>query len=865
MSPQDHSQVGPSAPSSQPTGVESMADELASLADREVLRSASSHSPPTHSPSTPGRRCRFFNTPKGCRLGTDCPYLHIRKDPKSSQDPIDAQPSPETAAEKVRPDPLPEQPATQSPTLQPTQRQPRHGRRGTTNGSRNSTDTSGNATSSNNGSRPSSGFVTTSGFKVQIQRTAESTSAPASASTSAPASASASAPSDSPAQTGSQKLDTRSKRQSRPAAPKADAVDPSDNTGPSNPPSTAARPAVAKPAARSLQNKLNQTTDPFDRAKIIFQIELDQIERRFSALGQYQVVRKSMKETIIAVALAPSDPDFPYDLEALFCQLVIPGNYPIVPASQLTVTNQDIPPALVRAVERGWARKAAASVGKASLLTMFNWLDHNLESLLVEQPEMKMTFVSNVGKPDGQSESSIAGANPGADETDLPPPLPSVPVSLQTDAVDRKDRVVIVAADYYGVRREPPSDLGPSDSSEDSYESDLTASDFESDDETSSFARTDPADTDDIPSWPAEETALTDDVDLTARAVCAGHDEPSSRQAVGGVGVSGSTPMRPRGIHIRLPNLQLDGISVLECTSLSIIVRCSRCKDTIDVMALSPAPVDAAQPKPRILCCPTCKTNMSVAYRFELAHRFAMAIGYLDMSACTPFDLLPSTFVATCASCDKVQHPSQCYRNFVRSQPTTHYCTGCHAKMTLCVDQAKFVKIGNGGADDKTLSQLEALSLARKNKKKSRDEAALVVGTPLPKNGSCSHYRKSYRWFRFPCCGKLFPCDVCHEEQNSDGHEMLQGNRMVCGFCSLEQAYSQKPCRCGKELTRSAGKGYWEGGKGTRDPQRMSRNENKKYSGMHKTLSNKKGRVGVAGTGSRNRSSQPSSSSLGDQ
>jgi uncharacterized CHY-type Zn-finger protein len=39
---------------------------------------------------------------------------------------------------------------------------------------------------------------------------------------------------------------------------------------------------------------------------------------------------------------------------------------------------------------------------------------------------------------------------------------------------------------------------------------------------------------------------------------------------------------------------------------------------------------------------------------------------------------------------------------------------------------------------------------------------------------------------RFPCCGKCYPCDKCHEEA-SDGHEMEQATRMICGFCSKEQ------------------------------------------------------------------------------
>lgn len=55
--------------------------------------------------------------------------------------------------------------------------------------------------------------------------------------------------------------------------------------------------------------------------------------------------------------------------------------------------------------------------------------------------------------------------------------------------------------------------------------------------------------------------------------------------------------------------------------------------------------------------------------------------------------------------------------------------------------------------------------------------------------------RPMYVWYelsarvgfcRFPCCGKLYPCDKCHDEKEVD-HEMELANRMLCGFCSKEQ------------------------------------------------------------------------------
>lgn len=74
------------------------------------------------------------------------------------------------------------------------------------------------------------------------------------------------------------------------------------------------------------------------------------------------------------------------------------------------------------------------------------------------------------------------------------------------------------------------------------------------------------------------------------------------------------------------------------------------------------------------------------------------------------------------------------------------------------------------------------------------------LGQPLPNQGTCKHYKHShryllfnfikylhsnkintkmkininlyyFRWLRFPCCGKAFPCDVCHEINTNSEHE----------------------------------------------------------------------------------------------
>lgn len=74
-------------------------------------------------------------------------------------------------------------------------------------------------------------------------------------------------------------------------------------------------------------------------------------------------------------------------------------------------------------------------------------------------------------------------------------------------------------------------------------------------------------------------------------------------------------------------------------------------------------------------------------------------------------------------------------------------------------------------------------------RRKVKENLGIVAGQELPRRGRCTHYAKSYRWFRyarlftgemvasankqhrFSCCSKVYPCDVGqtnHDEQGDD-------------------------------------------------------------------------------------------------
>ena len=66
----------------------------------------------------------------------------------------------------------------------------------------------------------------------------------------------------------------------------------------------------------------------------------------------------------------------------------------------------------------------------------------------------------------------------------------------------------------------------------------------------------------------------------------------------------------------------------------------------------------------------------------------------------------------------------------------------------------------------------------------------LQAGKPLPNKGACAHFKQSYRWLRFPCCGRAFPCASCHEASDCPAASMgVWASRMICGKCSRSAMY----------------------------------------------------------------------------
>lgn len=627
--------------------------------------------------------------------------------------------------------------------------------------------------------------------------------------------------------------------------------------------------------------------------------------------------------TSLKFKLAPSDPDFPFELAHLECDLRVPKAYP-EERPELKVLNKDIPRGFSINVERGWSKLAEERKG-ATLLSLVNSLDKNLEIFLSEEKAETVKLVtfkdtrhlSQPSEPAGvpraprtevvtlpahkvaksikppkshvpeptYSKEEIANAKARrAQETRqlearmgrlplfrrsadgvvftvpiepkrreiLPEglrsvnnihliipllyPLQSLRVQLNDiaakdaepieelfveRAAEQKQMTLMSHVNYLAqnlhtlakqaASKPPPPVETPQedDTDQESEDGPSLVSGNANGDKSHIQVIPRPPEWDTRPSdSESEETSESDSADEGGAAL--GHRDSGDQEAAPQETVE-------RGTMISFPSIELHGIELLQVSILSLTVKCERCRTVNELTGLKPGVEKTGS-------CKKCATDISAKYNQQLVHEFSIRAGFIDLAGCKVADMLPSTFVPTCGRCSTAGHGLVS----VRGETMTNVCRECHGKFTFKIPEVKFLFITPGSAPPPTSGP-----------RRKQEKLGLHAGEQLPNKGSCEHYRKSYRWFRFSCCNKVFACDRCHDA--AEDHPIEWANRMICGWCSREQNYAVESCGfCGRGVTGKKGSGFWEGGRGTRDQRMMSRKDPRKYKrignlpGVHK-------------------------------
>ncbi|KAH8581720.1 zinc finger protein [Cryptosporidium sp. chipmunk genotype I] len=224
--------------------------------------------------------------------------------------------------------------------------------------------------------------------------------------------------------------------------------------------------------------------------------------------------------------------------------------------------------------------------------------------------------------------------------------------------------------------------------------------------------------------------------------------------------------------------------------------------------------------------CKKCSLKHSIHFSPLICHSNDIRIGKIEFSECSLRDILPSDILVSCSNCSNFLK----IREFFVGKQYSVNCRYCFKELKIKADS---LILGDEifNVDKSTDFLLAELNNMKKFKKKVKDsKLPTAVGTPLPSNGTCSHYKKSNRWNRFPCCNKAYPCHECHDKDNPD-HKFEWAKQMICGFCSREQGFSESCRYCRANLTGKSGNAsgrFWEGGKGCRNPLTLSSRDSRK-------------------------------------
>ncbi|CAG9537272.1 unnamed protein product [Cercopithifilaria johnstoni] len=323
------------------------------------------------------------------------------------------------------------------------------------------------------------------------------------------------------------------------------------------------------------------------------------------------------------------------------------------------------------------------------------------------------------------------------------------------------------------------------------------------------------------------ETVVCDNDEITQSRICDGVGfQPSPKAEIVTEESSSKQLSKVKAIEARVFWNDLnENIATLSIITMALSIRCSKC-GALSFLTCSVKQLSSSH-------CQKCSNGFSVHISPQLVHQNSNVIALLEPKGCIPLDcvLLSSKLSYTCLQCNK----EAAVENVTYGISSKSWCYCCHSKCEFEIKSIRFVGDFNSIAKED-----DSVPKSKQKKKKVERLMMLVEGQPLPENGTCRHYKKSYRWFRFPCCGKLYPCDLCHNDAEKE-HEMKLANRMICGFCSKEQPFQKaKPCiNCNENVTRVKSQ-FWEGGKGCRDRVVMSRSDRRKYAKcLMKTASNK--------------------------
>ena len=299
--------------------------------------------------------------------------------------------------------------------------------------------------------------------------------------------------------------------------------------------------------------------------------------------------------------------------------------------------------------------------------------------------------------------------------------------------------------------------------------------------------------------------------------------------------------------QVNLLDVQINNISIIQISHIKLLLKCSKCKK----VAFESKYMKLNKQKNIFYLgtrCPRCQNEIFSIFISDFIHQNNLTnAGVCYITGGAVIEYLPSMYSLECEKCGQsktIKLRTGCLHS------NDSNCRKCNNKLNFVILSSSISTISISDLKDLAdikITNFEKYTFAIKddvnldNYVKKYDKL-IQEGKELPDFGACKHYKYSLRWFRFGCCNKIFPCDLCHDETSDHNCEFAK--TILCGYCAHEQSSNNKVCsKCGKIFTKSAGaKKFWEGGKGCRNPLFMGARDKHKFTGLNKTISRKKQR-----------------------
>ena len=249
--------------------------------------------------------------------------------------------------------------------------------------------------------------------------------------------------------------------------------------------------------------------------------------------------------------------------------------------------------------------------------------------------------------------------------------------------------------------------------------------------------------------------------------------------------------------QINLTGVQLNNISIVQISNIKLLLKCAKCKK----VAFESKYMKLNKQKNVFYLgtlCPRCQNEIFSVFISDFIHQNNLSnAGVCYISGGIVIDYLPSIYTLECEKCGQnktIKLRTGCLHS------NDSNCRKCNIKLNFVILSAKISNIFISDLkhlSDIKINNFEKFNFAIKddinldNYVKKYDKI-IQEGKELPDCGACKHYRHSLRWFRFSCCNKIFPCDICHDEASDHNSEFAK--TILCGFCACEQSSSNKLC-----------------------------------------------------------------------